>query len=625
MGQQDCGHWYKFCTVTASRKVRVAAWLILTGAIPVTALGQPEDPTARGDRPNILLIVADDLGYTDIGAFGGEIDTPNLDRLAAEGLRLSNFHVLPTCAPTRAVLLTGVDNHRAGIGAQAITAEQEGEPGYEGHLNSRVATLPEVLRAVGYRTYHTGKWHLGHEENHGPHARGFDETFTLLAGGASHYADAAPLRPGSAAVYRRNGKLVESLPHDFYSSRHYTDLLLEWMERDKNNERPFFAYLAYTAPHDPLHAPPAYIEKYRGRYDRGWEVLRQERFDRLQESGLIPAHHQLPPWPSVVKRWDSLSGLEQANKARDMEVYAAMVDFMDEQIGRVYRWLEANGELDNTLIVFLSDNGANGFPSRLYPGHDDEYHARFDNSLENRGASGSFIVMGAGWATASTAAYRLLKGFSTEGGIRTPAIVRLPGGSSGGEIHDAFVHVRDLMPTFLELANAQHPAREDSELATLAGNSLMPLFEGRVGSMYENEGIGYELHGTRAYIKAGWKALQMPLPLGSGKWELYNLATDPAETKNLADKEPDKLAELVAEHMAYEKDQGVIYSLPSVLNRFVQAQQLLFVLMWTTLACFVYALVRGYRKSAIASVVVSMSSLLLILYTKSGQLLALMF
>ena len=168
----------------------MAAWLILTGAIPVTALGQPEDSNARGERPNILLIVADDLGYTDIGAFGGEIDTPNLDRLAAEGLRLSNFHVLPTCAPTRAVLLTGVDNHTAGIGSQAITAEQQGKPGYEGYLNNRVATLPEVLGAAGYRTYHTGKWHLGVEASHGPHARGFDETFTLLAGGESHFADA---------------------------------------------------------------------------------------------------------------------------------------------------------------------------------------------------------------------------------------------------------------------------------------------------------------------------------------------------------------------------------------------------------------------------------------------------
>ncbi len=379
---------YMLSEVTAFRKVRLAAWLFLIGTIPGIAAGQAENSHAQGERPNILLIVADDLGYTDIGAFGGEIDTPNLDRLAVEGMRLSNFHVLPTCAPTRAVLLTGVDNHRAGIGSQVITAEQKGKPGYEGYLNSRVATLPEVLGAAGYRTYHTGKWHLGVEKSHGPHARGFDETFTLLAGGASHFADASPLRPGGEARYLRNGKLVESLPGNFYSSQHYTDLLLAWMERDRNSERPFFAYLAYTAPHDPLHAPPAYIEKYRGRYDRGWEELRRERFNRVQEKGLIPAHHQLPPWPSVVKRWDSLSELEQANSARDMEVYAAMVDYMDEQIGRVYQWLEANGELDNTLIFFLSDNGANGFPSRLYPGHDDEYHARFDNSLENRGASG---------------------------------------------------------------------------------------------------------------------------------------------------------------------------------------------------------------------------------------------
>ncbi len=233
--------------------------------------------------------------------------------------------------------------------------------------------------------------------------------------------------------------------------------------------------------------------------------------------------------------------------------------------------------------------------------------------------------MGAGWATASTAAYRLLKGFSTEGGIRTPAIVRFPDSTARGEIHNAFVHVRDLMPTFLELANAQHPAGENSALAPLAGKSLVELFGGRVGWAYESEGIGYELHGTRAYIKDDWKALQMPLPLGSGNWELYNLATDPAEIRNLAATEPEKLAELVAEHEAYEQEQGVIYSLPSVLNRFVQAQQLLFVLLWTTLACFVFALLRGYRKSAIASIIVAAGSLLLVLYTKSGQLLALMF
>ena len=297
------GAWYKLSEVATSTKVRLAAWLFLIGAMPAIALGQPDNSDPRGERPNILLIVADDLGYTDIGAFGGEIDTPNLDRLAAEGLRLSNFHVLPTCAPTRAVLLTGVDNHRAGIGSQAITAEQEGKPGYEGYLNSSVATLPEVLGAAGYRTYHTGKWHLGHEESHGPHARGFDETFTLLAGGASHFADAAPLRPGSVATYLRNGRRAESLPDDFYSSRHYTDLLLEWMERDKNSERPFFAYLAYTAPHDPLHAPPAYIEKYQGRYDRGWEVLRRERFERLQERGPDP---RTPPVASLALRRKAL-------------------------------------------------------------------------------------------------------------------------------------------------------------------------------------------------------------------------------------------------------------------------------------------------------------------------------
>ena len=227
-------------------------------------------------RPNVLLIVADDLGYSDIGAFGGEIVTPTLDTLAEEGLRLSNFHVLPTCSPTRSVLFSGMDNHRAGLGTmgEIRTPEMEGYPGYAGYLNFEVAALPEVLRAGGYRTYMAGKWHLGHEEETSPHARGFEETFILAPGGGSHWSDRRPLSPPQTMVYRRNGKVVESLPENFYSTRFYTDTMLEWISRDHGDARPFFAYLSYTAPHDPLHAPKEYIDKYKGKYDEGWDVLR---------------------------------------------------------------------------------------------------------------------------------------------------------------------------------------------------------------------------------------------------------------------------------------------------------------------------------------------------------------
>ncbi|MFT6438213.1 MAG: arylsulfatase, partial [Candidatus Azotimanducaceae bacterium] len=499
--------------------------LVLFSA-PAGAQAVPAKSTHPTQRPNILLIVADDLGYTDVGAFGGEIATPNIDRLASEGLRLSNFHVLPTCSPTRSVLLTGVDNHTAGIGSQIITAKQEGKPGYEGFLNKRVVTIPEILSTTGYRTYQTGKWHLGVTESQSPFARGFQETFALLPGGGSHFNDQQPLHPAEPVVYRRNGKIVDELPDDFYSTQYYTDMLLSWMERDKNSGQPFFAYLAYTAPHNPLHAPVEYIKRYSGRYDAGYEVLRKARFAALKAQGLIPQNQEMAPWPAAVKRWNDLSTSEKENEARDMEIYAAMIDYMDEQIGRVYQWLQDNGELENTIIVFFSDNGASGLPVSIYPTHTPEFHTRFDDSLDNRGASGSFVVMSAGWATASTAAFRLFKGFSTEGGIRTPAIMRPAGPplQQDSPVTDShkelatsgqFVHVRDLMPTILDLAETQLPATQKLAIGPLEGKSLISLLDDPLNTIFEEEEVGYELHGSRAFISGEWKALQIPVPLGN--------------------------------------------------------------------------------------------------------------
>ena len=245
----------------------VTALLLLVSSSSIW-LGLAE---AKDTRPNILLIVADDLGYSDIGSFGGEIATPTLDDLAKEGLQLTNFHVLPSCSPTRSVLLSGMDNHRAGLGTmgELKTPEMEGHPGYAGYLNFEVAALPEVLKAGGYHTYMAGKWHLGSEEETSPHARGFEETFILAPGGGSQWSDQKPLSPPQTMVYRRNGKPVASLPEDFYSTKYYTDVLLQFIAQNKNDGNPFLAYLSYTAPHDPLHAPKANIDKYKGKYDDG--------------------------------------------------------------------------------------------------------------------------------------------------------------------------------------------------------------------------------------------------------------------------------------------------------------------------------------------------------------------
>ena len=270
---------------------RVALIIVMFGMAGCQSEPEPikESASAERTRPNVLLIVADDLGYSDISPFGGEIATPTLDNLAKQGLQLTNFHVLPTCSPSRSVLLSGVDNHRAGMGTMGEfkTSEMEGHPGYVGYLNFEVAALPEVLKAGGYHTYMAGKWHLGFDQKTSPHARGFEETFILEPGGGSHWGDRKPISPPGIMIYRRNGEPVETLPEDFYSTKYYTDVLLRWIEQNREDGKPFFAYLSYTAPHDPLHAPKEYIEKYKGKYDQGWDVLREERLQRLKDLGII--------------------------------------------------------------------------------------------------------------------------------------------------------------------------------------------------------------------------------------------------------------------------------------------------------------------------------------------------
>ena len=514
-------------------------------------------------RPNILLIVADDMGYSDIGAFGGEVETPTLDKLADEALRLTNFHVLPSCSPTRSVLLSGVDNHLAGIGTMGEfnTPEMEGIPGYAGYLNFEVAALPEVLKAGGYRTYMTGKWHLGDDAETRPHARGFQQTFALMPGGGSHWSDRRPLSPPQIMYYSRNGQDVDTLPDDFYSTKYYTDRLLEFFESDRDETSPFFAYLSYTAAHDPLHAPKEYIDKYRGKYDAGWDELRQQRLQALKDLGIVPAGTEPFPRLPSVHAWSELPDEEKANAARDMEVYAAMVDYMDEQILRVFDYLKETGEYDNTMILFFSDNGANGASRIAYPGQTEEFLNSFDNSLDNRGLVNSYVEMGPGWAQASMSPSRMFKAFTSEGGIRSPLIVKLPGTmANGGSMANEFVHVRDIMPTILDVAGVSHGADFDGRaVRPMQGESVLDYFAGEAEAPYDGAAqVGYELFGLKAYFDGDWKILKMPPPFASGEWALYNLAEDPAELNDLGTNHPQKLEDMVRMWEQYKDDNAVL-------------------------------------------------------------------
>lgn len=514
------------------------------------------------DRPNVLLIVADDMGYSDVGAFGGEIETPAIDQLAAEGLRLSNFHVLPTCSPTRSVLFSGVDNHLAGLGTmgELRTPAMEGNSGYAGHLNFDVVALPELLSEAGYQTYIAGKWHLGLDKATDPFARGFNESFALLPAGGSHWNDKKPLSPPLTMIYTRNGEVVDILPEDFYSSLYFTDVILQFLQ-NRDAESPFFAYLSFTAPHNPLHAPKAYIEKYKGVYDQGWDKLRAKRLRGLQQLGLVKEGVEPHPNLPFVPAWDSLSEDKQKLYARDMEVYAAMIDYMDEQIARVVDYLKDSGEYQNTLIIFMSDNGANGGPHSSYPLASPEFLNSFDNSLENRGLKNSYIDMGAGWAQASMVPSRLFKGVTAEGGVLSPLVIKLPGESaSAGEISPEFISVRDIMPTVLDIAGVEHTGRyEGREVLPMQGQSLLPLLSGQSKYAYAGAGkLGLELFGSRAYIAWPWKILKLPPPLGKGEWQLFNLQKDPGETQDLSSKYPVRFSKLKDLWKEFENNNNVL-------------------------------------------------------------------
>ncbi len=522
-------------------------------------------------RPNLLLIVADDLGYSDLGCFGGEIRTPNIDALASRGMRGTNFYVAPSCSPTRSMMLSGTDHHVAGIGnmAEWTGPTQKGKPGYEGHLNDRVVTLATVLRDGGYRTCMAGKWHLGEKPEHWPAARGFEREFSLLQGACSHWGDMMGLLPSEPKVtYTRNGELVKELPSDYYSSKGLTDFIIDGVQESGKDGKPFFAYLAFQAPHGPLAIPEAWKDKYRGQYDKGYDVIRQERLERQKKLGIVGQGVETFPRLPHLHAWNALTDEQRKLAARKMEVYAAMIEYMDDQIGRLISHLKESGQYDDTLIVFLSDNGAAGedmsdLIAKLSPAAQGWFSKTFDNRLENIGRPGSCVEYGPAWAQVSSVPLRLYKGIEADGGIRAPLIVSGPGVRLSGDINASVLHVMDILPTFLESAGVKHPSEEaGSKVARPKGKSMWPLLAGDEESTRTDAvWIGGELFGNRMIRQGDWKLLYLlPSVGGKGDWELFNLKQDPAEMKDLSAEEPEKRAAMIRLWDEYVTENGVILS-----------------------------------------------------------------
>jgi arylsulfatase A-like enzyme len=524
---------------------------------------------AAESKPNILLIIADDMGYSDLGCFGSEIRTPNLDALAKRGMRGTNFCVAPTCSPTRSMLLTGCDHHIAGFGnmEEMLGPKQKGKPGYEGHLNSRVVPIGKVLRDAGYHTYWAGKSHMGYEPKHWPAAMGFERDFTLLQGGGSNWSDMMYPNPAHPKLnFTLNGKPLDKLPENHFSTEAYADFILKCVDENKDDGKPFFGYLSFQAVHSPFAAPDDWLDKYKGGYDQGYDAIRAERLARMKEMGIVGKEVPLSPRLPKIPAWEKLMPEQQKLSARRMEIYAAMLANMDFHIGRVLDRLKELGKLDNTVVVFLSDNGPE--PTELArlveavfsPEAKKWFMENFDQRPENWGRKGSAVDYGAAWAQAGATPFRLFKTFVTEGGIRAPLIVAGPGVKHSGDIVPALLHATDLVPTFLELAGAEHPSKKDDKLAPLTGKSLVPLLSGATESVRtEKDWLGWELFGNRAIRQGDWKLLNIRESAGgSSEWELFNIKEDAGETRDLSQQEPAKRKALLALWDEYAKANGVI-------------------------------------------------------------------
>ncbi len=524
---------------------------------PLVSGPNPYAGTDLSGAPNILLIVADDMGYSDVGAFGAEIDTPNINALALSGTTFTNFHTASSCAPTRAMLLSGVDNHLAGYGSMHFIApNQRGRPGYEDRMNEQVVSVARLLGDAGYRTSMVGKWHLGSKPGQWPVDRGFQRSFAVLGGMDSHFGENV-IPP---VTYVSDGSEAE-VPDDFFSTDYYTDRLIEFIG-SADEDSPFFAYAAYSAPHWPLQAPDEYIEKYGDRYDEGWDVLRSARFKRMQQMGIIPAQALLPPRLDEVPAWDDLPVAERRNEARKMAVYAAMIDNMDVNIGRLVTHLKSIGEYDNTLIIFMSDNGPDAFDPWIREGLLFRLMTLgADNSYENLGRKGSWVAYGAPWAQVSSTPLKYYKSVVSEGGVRTPMIVSFPQRFESGVINSAFLSVMDITPTLLELAGIAHTGKRyrGREVHPPDGVSLIPVLDGKSASIHnDNEATGFELFGQRALVSGEWKIQSLRPPYGAGEWEMFNINQDPAESTDLASLEPERLHSMLDQYESYSRTKGVI-------------------------------------------------------------------
>lgn len=548
--------------------------------VAVDTVQQPSPPTGR---PNIVFILADDLGYTDIASYGSEVHTPSLSALAEQGLSFTNYHTAANCAPARAMLLTGVDSHLAGVPniPEMLAPEQRVHANYQGVLGDDVVTVATLLEDAGYHTYMAGKWHLGMEPHKRPSRRGFQRTMAMMDSGADHWEQRPYIALYDQANWFADGERF-TLPEDFYSSRFLVDKMIEFIDsnlQDSNSEdnRPFFAYLPFMAVHSPVQAPQLYIDRYMDVYDSGWDALRQQRLERAAALGIVP-----PETPMVrmatTGDWDALSQDDRRYQAKRMAVYAGMIEAMDFHIGRLIEFLKQRGQYENTIFIFTSDNGSEAsgpadpraFPVRLVPesiGYNVDY--------ENLGLKGSYSSLGPGFASASASPLAYYKFYAGEGGMRVPLIIAgkpVVSPQPQQQLTRAFAWATDISPTILSLAGVAQPGQRYAgrPVQPMTGRDLTPLITGAAERVYgSDDAVGYELTDHGVLFQGDYKLVINQPPVGDGQWRLFNTVEDPGETIDLSASQALRFQRMLSRYEQYLQDNKVV-PVPQGYNQMAQ-------------------------------------------------------
>ncbi|MEM7218754.1 MAG: arylsulfatase [Pseudomonadota bacterium] len=520
---------------------------------------------AENQRPNIVFLLADDLGYTDIAPFGGEVSTPALSALAEQGIRFANYHTAANCAPARAMLLTGVNNHLAGVPniPEMLAPEQRRHTNYQGVLGSNVVTVATLLEVSGYHTYMAGKWHLGSTPDKLPIRRGFERTVALMDSGADNWEQRPYLPIYEAANWFADGERL-TLPDDFYSSRFLIDKTIEFIDSNLADRKPFFAYVPFQAVHIPVQAPQKFIDRYAETYDDGWDVLRERRRQRAIEIGLVPEGAQAVRMARTLD-WDALTAERKRYEAKRMAVYAGMIEAMDFHIGRLVAYLEAKGVYENTVFLFTSDNGAEASG----PDDADTFATRrtagslgYHTDYERLGLKGSYNSISPSFASAAASPLAYYKFHTGEGGMRVPLIVSgAQSTAQAGRLSHAFSWATDIAPTILSIAGVEPPGARYAgrPVLPMSGKDLSRLLRGEADRVYdEKDGVGYELTGHAAFFLGDYKLVRIEPPAGDGAWRLYNIASDPGEVSDLAATEPERFRRLLAGYEQFAQDNRVM-------------------------------------------------------------------